>query len=302
MRTLQATVTGLLLVVAASEADALNLKVREVRRSREAGVVTITYEVENASVQARSVSEDALRLDRAELELTDPFGRRLDIITLVVPTHRFDRGEGVFLRARVEETRLREAALLTLRLQPLPAFPFPVRGVRVPPVEAHFEGPAVPRQPSPASRPEWRGPRKPGPWRLRLAGSVLAPSGDAVLLLYALAGGGGPAETPAILEVRYSANGALLEARSIPVPAGRDGEAYLEVLLPTAVARRVDGIEARLFAASVEGMAVHPVRVEGHRQQGSGAGAATVSPVQPPPEARRALDPSPTGGNQPRPF
>ena len=206
------------------------------------------------------------------------------------------------MRARIPESRLREAALLTLRLQPLPPLPFPVRGVRVPLVEARFEGPAAARQLSPAARPEWRGPRKPGPWRLRLAGSILAPSGDAVLLLYALSGAGGPPETPAIIEVRYTANGALLEARSIPVPAGRGGEAYLEVLLPTALARRVDGIEARLFAASGEGMAVHPVRVEGHRQQGSGAGAATASPVEPAPEARPAVDPSQTGGNQPRPF
>ncbi|MGH7360453.1 MAG: hypothetical protein ACREJI_02445, partial [Candidatus Methylomirabilales bacterium] len=225
-----------------------------------------------------------------------------DIRPLIVPTHRLERGAAAFVRARMQESRLREAALLTVRMYASP-FLFPVReDLRVQLVEARFEGPAALRQLSQASRPEWKGPRKPGPWRLRLAGTILAPSGDAVLLLYALSGAGGPPETPAIIEVRYSANGALLEARSIPVPAGRGGEAYLEVLLPTALARRVDGIEARLFAASGEGMAVHPVRVEGHRQQGSGAGAATASPVQPPPEARRALDPSQTGGNQSRPF
>ncbi len=296
MKTLQATVIGLLLVVAATEADALNLKVREVRRSREAEALSITYEVENASVEA-------VRLERAELQLSDPLGSRLDVLPVIVSMHRLQRGEAALLRVRVPEARLREAALLTLRLYPSPPFLFPVReDVRVPPVEVRFEGPAAPRGLSPATRPDWRAPGRPGPWRLRLAGSILAPSGDAVLLLYALAGAGGPPETPAILEVRYSANGALLEARSIPVPAGRDGEAYLEVLLPTAVARRVDGIEARLFAASGEGMAVHPVRVEGHREQGSGAGAATASPVQPPPEARPALDPSQTGGKQPRPF
>jgi hypothetical protein len=200
------------------------------------------------------------------------------------------------------ESRLREAALLTIRMH-ASSFLYPVReDQRYQVVEAHFLGPAAPRQGSPASRPEWRGPRNAGPWRLRLAGTIPAPSGEAVLLLYALTGAGGPPKTPAIVEVRYSASGALLDARSIPVPASRGDEAYLEVLLPTALARRVDGIEARLFAASGEGMAVHPVRVEGHRQQGSGADAATASPVQPPKEAGRALDPSQPGGSQPRPF
>ncbi|MBI3002659.1 MAG: hypothetical protein HYY54_03380, partial [candidate division NC10 bacterium] len=94
MGALRAAGVGLILISVANQAEALSFKVREVRRSREAEVVTITYEVENASVQAESVSEDAVRLNRAELELTDPFGRRLDILPLVVPTHRFDRGEG----------------------------------------------------------------------------------------------------------------------------------------------------------------------------------------------------------------
>ncbi|MGH7363752.1 MAG: hypothetical protein ACREKA_08410, partial [Candidatus Methylomirabilales bacterium] len=98
MRMLQATVASLVLVAAASEAEALNLRVREVGRSREAGGVTITYEVENASV-------DAVRLGRAELHLTDPFGRRLDIVPILAPTHPLERGEAAFLRARTQEDR-----------------------------------------------------------------------------------------------------------------------------------------------------------------------------------------------------
>ncbi|MBI4413022.1 MAG: hypothetical protein HY576_01470 [candidate division NC10 bacterium] len=293
MRMLQATVASLVLVAAATEADALNLRVREVRRSREAGVVTITYEVENASV-------DAVRLGRAELQLTDPLGRRLDILPILVPTHPLERGEAAFLSARTQERHLGQAALLTLRLYPLPPFPFPVREVRVPPVEARFAGPAAQRGRSPVAGPERTVPLRPGPWRLRLAGSVLAPTGDAVLLLYALAGPGGAPETPAILEVRYSGAGALLEARSLPVSPARDGEAYLEVLLPLAVARLVDGIEARLFAAAGEGIAVHPVSVEGHRQAEGGARAGMRLPVRPPQDPRRVLDPAPLGSPQPR--
>jgi len=295
MRTLQATVVSLILLATATEAVALNLRVREVRRNREAGIVTITYEVENASV-------DTVRLGRAELQLTDPHGRRLDIFPLYPPTQPLERGEAAFLRARLQETRLTEAALLTLRLYPLSPSPFPVREAGVPPVEARFDGPAARRVLSPAARPEGPAPLRPGPWRLRLAGTVLAPTRDAVLLLYALTGPGVTAETPAILEVRYSGGGALLEARSLPVPRGRDGEAYLEILVPLTVARLVDGIEARLFAAAREGVAVRAVTVEGHRQAGAGTRAGTGSPVPPPDDPRRILDPTQAGGDRPRPF
>ncbi|MGH7407919.1 MAG: hypothetical protein ACREKF_07940, partial [Candidatus Methylomirabilales bacterium] len=292
MRTLQATVVSLILFATAAEVAALNLKVREVRRSRDAGVVSLMYEVENASVHA-------VRLERAELQMTDPLGRRLDILPLLIPIHPLERGEATFLRARVLETRLQEAALLTLRVYPLPPFPYPVTEVRVPPVETRFDGPAARRGLSPAARPEGPGLLRPGPWHLRLAGSVLAPTRDAVLLLYALTGPGVAAETPAILEVRYSSGGALLEARSLPVPRGRDGEAYLEILLPLTVARLVDGIEARLFAAARGGVAVHPVTVEGHRQAGAGTQAGTGSPVPPPDDPRRILDPTQAGGDRP---
>ncbi len=295
MRMLQATVASLVLVAAATEGDALNLRVREVRRSREAGAVSITYEVENASV-------DAVRLGRAELQLTDPFGRRLEIVPILAPTHPLERGEAAFLSARTQERHLRQAALLTLRLYPLPPFPFPVREVRVPPVEARFDGPAAPRGRSPVAGPERTVPLRPGPWRLRLAGSVLAPTGDAVLLLYTLAGPGGAPETPAILEVRYSGGGALLEARSLPVPPGRDGEAYLEVLLPVAVARSVDGVVARLFAAGGEGIAVHPVTVEGHRQAEVGNRAGMRLPVRPLQDPGRVLVPARAGTERPPPF
>lgn len=285
MRALQAAVVSVILVAAATEADALNLKVREVRRSREAGIVTLTYEVENASV-------DAVRLGRAELHLTDPSGRRLDILPLFAPTHPLERGEAAFLRARTQESHLREAAHLTLRLYPLPPFPFPVREVRVPPVETRFDGPAAPRGRSPVVGPERTVPLKPAPWRLRLAGSVAIPERDAVLLLYALAGPGGAPGTPAILEVRYSGGGALREARLLPVRTGRDGEAYLEVLLPVAVARSVDGIEARVFAAPGEGIAVHPVTIEGHRQHAGGTGGGAGPAAGPPQDLRRAQDPA----------
>ena len=298
MRTLQATVMSLILIATATEAAALNLKVREVRRIREAEVATITYEVENASVEL-------VRLRRAELLLTDALGRRLDILPLSVPTHLLERGEAAFLRARTQESHLREAALLTLRLYPDPPSPFPVletRETRVPPVEARFDGPAARRVLSPAARPEGPAPLRPGPWRLRLAGTVLAPTRDAVLLLYALTGPGVSAETPAILEVRYTGGGALLEARALPVPRGRDGEAYVEVLLPLAVARLVDGMEARLFAAAREGIAVHPVTVEGHWQAGAGTRAGTGFPVPPPEHPRGVLDPTQAGGDRPRPF
>lgn len=295
MRPVQGIATSLLVALAAADAEALNLRVREVRRSREAGVVTLTYEVENASV-------DAVRLGRAELHLSDPLGRRVEILPLFVPVHPLERGEAIFLRAQTEERHLREAALLTLRVHPLPPFPFPVRDVRVSPVEVRFDGPAARHGPSPAAPPPWREPLKPGPWRLRLAGSVLAPTRDAVVLLYGLAGPERGAETPAVLEVRYSGGGALLEARSLPVPPGRDGEAYLEVLLPVAVARLVDGIEARLFAATEDGIAVHPVAVEGHRQDAGRPRTGAAVTVPAPEEPQPILDPNRAGGGRPRSY
>jgi hypothetical protein len=295
MRAVQGIATSLIVALAAGDAEALNLRVREVRRSREAGVVTFTYEVENASV-------DAVRLGRAELQLTDPLGRRLDIVSILVPSHPLDRGEAIFLRAQTEERRLREAALLTLRLHPLPPFPFPVRDVPVSPVEVPFDGPAARRGASPTAPPTRREPLKPGPWRLRLAGSVLAPTRDAVVLLYALASPERALETPAVLEVRYSGGGALLDARSLPVPPGRDDEAYLEVLLPVAVAQLVDGIAARLFAATGDGIAVHPVTVEGHRQDRGRAGTGAAVAVPAPEEPQPILDPNRAGGVRPRSF
>lgn len=288
MRTLQATVVSLTLVVTATAAEALNLKVQEVRQSREAGTITFTYEVENASV-------DAVRLGRAELEFSDALGLRLEILRLFIPSQPLERGEAVVLSARIQESRVREAALVTLRLYPLPPFNFPVRDTQVSPVEVHFVGPAARPAASPAAWPARRDPLKPAPWRLRLAGSVLAPTREAVLLLYALTAPVGTPETPALLEVRYSGGGALLEAWSLPVPPGRDGEAYLEVLLPVAVARLVDGIEARLLAATGDRIAVHPVTVEGHREARESAGAGPAFPVPSPQEPRPVLGPARPG-------
>jgi hypothetical protein len=295
MRALRAAGVGLILIAAANQAEALNFKVREVRRSREAGIVTITYEVENASVQGESISEDSVRLNRAELELADPLGRRLDIIPVSVPRHPLERGEAVFLRAQTDESRLREAALLTLRLHPAPPFPFPVRETRVSPVEVRFEGPAAKRSPSPAALPARREAVKQGTWRLRLAGSVMAPTGETVLLLYALTGPVGTPDAPAVLEVRYSGGGALLDARALRVPPARNGEAYVEVLMPLAMARLVDGIEARLFSAAGDTVAVHPVTVLGHRQQAGGPGGGTGPAPPAPQDLRRA-------GHPARPF
>ncbi|HEU5394385.1 MAG TPA: hypothetical protein VFV36_06230, partial [Candidatus Methylomirabilis sp.] len=82
----------------------------------------------------------------------------------------------------------------------------------------------------------------------------------------------------------------------------RDGEAYLEVLLPVAVARLVDGIAARLFAATADGIAVHPVTVEGHRQDAGRAGTGTAVMVPAPEEPRPILDPNRAGGVRPRSF
>lgn len=284
MRALRAAGVGLTLIGAANQAEALHLKVREVRRTREAWTVTITYEVENASVET-------VRLDRAELQLTDPLGRRLDVVPVFVPTHPLARGEAVLLRARTDESRLREAGLLTLRLHPSPPFPFPVRDRRVAPVEARFDGPAVKGGPAPAARPGAPAVPPAGPWRLRLAGTVMAPTGEAVLLLYALTGPAGRSEGPAVLEVRYSGGGALLDARSLRVPPAKNGEAYVEVLMPLAVARLVDGMEARLFTAAGENVAVHPVTVQGHRQQAGGPGGGT-GPAPPPQDLRRVRDPA----------
>lgn len=69
-----------------------------------------------------------------------------------------------------------------------------------------------------------------------------------------------------------------------------------------AVARLVDGIEARLFVAAGEGIAVHPVTIEGHRHEGSGPRAGTGFPVPSPQEPRRVLDRARAGGDGPRPF
>lgn len=62
--------------------------------------------------------------------------------------------------------------------------------------------------------------------------------------------------------------------------------------MPLAVARSVDGIEARLFAAAGEGFAVHPVTIEGHRQHAGGTGGGAGPAAAPPQDLRRAQDPA----------
>ena len=74
------------------------------------------------------------------------------------------------------------------------------------------------------------------------------------------------------------------------------------MLLPVAVARLVDGIVARLFAAGGEGIAVHPVTVEGHRQGEVGNRAGMRLPVRPLQDPGRVLDPARAGTERPPPF
>lgn len=143
MRTLIGTLVGILFLgmLGLGEAEAVNIRVREVSRERQREGLLVVYELRNASV-------DRWDLRRVELHVFDRNDRRLDLLRPLTRLGRLEREDVDFIRARIPSTTLQEAHRLEIRIfveevlgypvaDPIPkrlVYPFPLRPQTIPAV------------------------------------------------------------------------------------------------------------------------------------------------------------------------
>jgi hypothetical protein len=111
MRTLSGTVVGLLLLglVQMRDAEAINIRVREVSREPQPQGLALVYELQNASV-------DRWDLRRVEAHVFDRDGRRLDLSYPVFRLSRLERDDVELVRTQIPATLLPAAHKIELRL------------------------------------------------------------------------------------------------------------------------------------------------------------------------------------------
>lgn len=143
MRTLVGTILGLMVLgtLALQEVEAVNIRVREVRRERRAEGLSIVYELHNASV-------DRWDLHRIEVHLFDTLDRRLELLRPTSPLRRLEREDVEFIRVLIPPMTVQDAQRLEIRIfveevkrfpvaDPVPTrlvYAFPLRPKTVPAV------------------------------------------------------------------------------------------------------------------------------------------------------------------------
>ncbi|MBI5166909.1 MAG: hypothetical protein HY998_04100 [candidate division NC10 bacterium] len=216
-----------------SQALALNVRVREVRRSSLDREVIFIYEVENASV-------DRVRFHRVEAHFLDEKGRRVELLRPHLDLNPMRPGDVAFLRMKAGTDVLPLTAEIRLRFY---AYEDPSVPVLQPPIKTlDFEFPA-------------KGGQGPAPrqgagvgLKLRGLGLVESPTNPRVLLLYALRNDGTETLQHITLEFRYLAYDRLLDIHTHPplsYPLKRGEEAYVHVWISKEKASMIKRTEVR---------------------------------------------------------
>jgi hypothetical protein len=230
MRTLSKIVVGFLLLglVQICDAEAINIRVREVSREPQPEGLVLVYELQNASV-------DPWDLRRVEAHIFDHTGRRLDLLRPFTTLSRLERDDVEFIRTQIPATLLRVAHKIELRLflQEFTGYPvadpplkrlvyaFPLAAETSPPL---LRGTRTLRV-EPAGMVEWEG--RPRAIQLRLVNQGREPLSDVIL----------------VGEIRGKSES--LQKLRIPVTP-RDlrpgAEAYASITIPQDVLERAQGI------------------------------------------------------------
>jgi len=230
MQTLSGIVLGFLVLgmVGIRDAEAINIRVREVSREPQPEGLVLVYELQNASV-------DRWDLRRVEAHIFDHTGRRLDLLRPFTALSRLERDDVEFIRTQIPATLLPAAHKLELRLfmQEVLGFPvadpplkrlvyaFPLAAQTSPPL---FRGKGTLRVES-AGMVEWEG--RPRTIQLRLVNQGRELLSDMIL----------------VGEIRGRSES--LQKLRIPVTP-RDlrpgAEAYASITIPQHVLERAQGI------------------------------------------------------------
>lgn len=223
-------VVFLILALQAFQAWAINVRVREVRRSSLDKEVAFVYEVENASV-------DRVRFQGVEAHFFDEKGRRVELLRPHLELNPMRPGDVAFLRMRIGMDVMPFVSEVHLRFYAYeePSVPLLKPQIRT----LNFEFPA---KKGPGSRFDKSG------LRLKGLGWVESPTRSQVLLLYALSNEGDFLYN-AILEFRFFRDGQLLDSQTHPLPAllKKGEEAYIQVWLSREKALLINRVEVKAY-------------------------------------------------------
>lgn len=256
MRTLAGTIIGLALLgmVGPLEAEAVNIRVREVRRETQAQGLTIVYELENASVKRWD-------LNRVEVHVFDRKGRRVDLLRPIATLTRMERYDVELIRVRLAPALLPEAHYLELRIFVDEFTGYPVANQV--PRRLDYSFPLAPQSmPTRRLTTHARLLRAAGSLHVERAGMVEWEGSPRAIVLRVVNKGREPL-SDLVLQGEIVGSYASLQQFHLPVtpkylPAG--AEAYVSVVVPTHIVSRAKGISLQaLYRKANEGEAVRYV-------------------------------------------
>lgn len=218
----------LILALLVSQAWAINVRVREVRRSSLDQEVAFVYEVENASI-------DRVRFQGVEAHFFDEKGRRVELLRPYLELNPMKPGDVAFLRMRIGMDVMAFVSDLHLRFYAYEDPPVPLLKPQVRALT--FEFPVK----------KGAGPRfdKSG-LRLKGLGFVESRARPKVLLLYSLRNEGNSLYN-VILEFSFFRDGRLLDSQthSLPDLLKKGEEAYIQVRLPKEKALLINRVDVK---------------------------------------------------------
>ncbi|MFQ5848048.1 MAG: hypothetical protein ACE5IQ_10335 [Candidatus Methylomirabilales bacterium] len=242
MRTLIATLIGLVLLgmLGPREAEAINIRVREVRQQRQAEGLSVVYELQNASV-------DRWDLRRVEVHVFDQIGRRIELLRPVTTLGRLEREDVELIRARIPSMLVPEAHHLELHMFLEEVLGFPLAD---PPLKRLvYSFPLRPR-PTPA-----RLLRGTGTLRVEPAGMVERSGNLRVILLRLVNGGRATLSEVVLLGKITGISGPLQKIRLSVTPTHLPpgAEAYVSIAVPMRILERARGLSLQAFYLKEEG-------------------------------------------------
>lgn len=232
MRTFLTIIIGLwvLGVLGVPQAEALNILVREVRRERQAEVLSVVYELQNASV-------DRWDLRRIEAHIFDDIGRRIELLRPVTTLTRLERDDVELIRIRIPSALVPEAHHLELRLFLEEFLRFPVAD---PPLKRLVY--SFPLRPQTTPAPLVRGRRA---LRVERPGMVQASGGRRAILLRLINHGRETLSHVILLGKISGVSGTTLHKFQLPITPRHlspGAEAYVSIPVPKPIVNRAKGI------------------------------------------------------------
>lgn len=224
--------SGLLLLFLSSQALALNVRVREVRRVRVDQAMTFVYEVENASV-------DRVRFHRVEAHFFDGEGRRVELQRPVLDLNPMRPGDVTFLQVRLGAEVHPLAGEILLKLLVSRDLDFPILEPRQP-QQLEFRFPLT------GELRKVHAPRQAPRLRLQSIGFVERPGHPARFLVYRVTNEG-PEAIQGALELRYIGQGRLLpfEWSLVLQRLSAGEERVIQVEVPKDDASLPEGLEVK---------------------------------------------------------